>query len=177
MDVQNRRNPNLTNLWVDGIVLVGLLIAFSPNLTGLRLHEWLGLAFGITLWVHTLLHWEWLVKMTRRFFTLANWLARFKYLLDAVIFVAFTVIIFSGVMESRYVLQAVGLSAPANRIWESLHRLAVDLTIWLAALHIALHWRWVWGWIKKLLHLPTRTQAVAPQLSQAVEPVKVDNQA
>lgn len=175
MDEKRRINPNLTNLWVDGIVLLGLLTAFAPNLTGLLLHEWLGLAFGITLWVHLLLHWQWVAGITRKFFTRASWGARLSYLLNLAIFIAFSLILFSGVMESRYVLQTLGLTASNNRFWEMLHRQSVDLTLWLTALHIGVHWRWMWSWIKKLLHLPRRERPAEAQLSPAVETVRSDD--
>ncbi|GAP15857.1 hypothetical protein LARV_03650 [Longilinea arvoryzae] len=177
MNGTKRINSNLTNLWMDGIVLAGLLAAFAPNLIGLRLHEWLGLAFGITLWVHILLHWQWVAGVTRRFFTRASWSARFSYLLNVGIFIAFSVIIFSGGMESRYVLQTFGLSASNNRFWEMLHRLGLDLTLWLTALHIGVHWRWIRSWIRKLLRLPRRLRGIEPQLNPAAETVRIDDRA
>ncbi len=143
MNGSKRTNLNLTNLWVDGLVLAGLLLAFAPNLTGLQIHEWLGLAFGVTLWVHILLHWQWVAGVTRKFFTRASWGARFAYLLNTALFVAFSVIVFSGVMESRYVLQTFSLTVSNNRFWEMLHRLSTEMTLWLTALHIGVHWRWV----------------------------------
>lgn len=168
MTFENSKNPNLTNLWVDGLVFGGTLAAFAPRLTGEFVHEWLGLAFGVALLVHVILHWQWLVGVTRRFFRTANWGARFKYLLNAAIFIAFTVILFSGVMESRSVLATFGLSVSNQGFWKTLHSLSAEATLWLTALHLGLHWRWMWSWIKKLLRLPrpartAATQAVAPE--------------
>ena len=175
MNSVNRRNPNLTNLWVDVLILAAALTAFAPNLTGLLIHEWLGLAFGITVWVHLLLHWQWLVGITRHFFTKARWSARFSYLLNAAIFIGFTVIIFSGVMESRFVLQTFGVNVTEGGIWKALHSLAAEATLWLTALHIAVHWRWIWSWIKKLARLPRRKPVITAQRELAVEPVKIDD--
>lgn len=175
MHALKRRNPNLTNLWVDAVVFAGLLAAFAPALTGLMIHEWLGLVFGFTAWAHVLLHWQWIAGITRKFFTRANWGARFNYLLNAAIFIGFTVIIFSGVMESRFVLQTFGLNLPSERIWRQLHWLSADVTLWLAALHIAIHWRWLWSWVKKLLHLPRRAPLAVLQPTLAVKPVKIED--
>lgn len=168
MTFQRSKNPNLTNLWVDGLAFVGTLAAFAPKLTGEFVHEWLGLAFGVALLVHVILHWQWLVGVTRRFFRTASWGARFKVLLNAAIFIAFTVIIFSGVMESRSVLQTFGLSVSNQTFWKMLHSLSADVTLWLTALHIGLHWRWLWSWIKRLLRLP-RPARVA-EAAQVVTP-------
>ncbi|TLN28082.1 DUF4405 domain-containing protein [bacterium] len=177
MNERRKSNPNLANLWVDAVVLAGMLAAFAPNLTGLLLHEWLGLAFGVTLWVHVLVHWQWIAGITRKFFTRASWNARFNYLLNVAIFIAFSVIIFSGVMESRFVLQTFGLAASNNRFWEVLHRLAAEVTLWFTALHIAVHWRWMWSWIKKLLRLPRRARRVDGQFSPLLETARVEEPA
>lgn len=166
MTFQRSKNPNLTNLWVDALIFVGTLAAFAPKLTGEFVHEWLGLAFGVALLVHVILHWGWLAGVTQRFFRTASWGARFKYLLNAAIFIAFTVIIFSGVMESRSVLQTFGLSVSNQTFWKMLHSLSADVTLWLTALHIGLHWRWLWSWIKRLVRLPR-----PPRVAAAVQTV------
>lgn len=175
MHTKKKNNSNLTNLWVDAIILAATLAAFAPGLTGLLVHEWLGLAFGITAWVHLLLHWQWLVGVTRNFFTRARWGARFNYLLNAAIFIGFTVILFSGVMESRFVLQTFGMNAPEGGAWKMLHSLAAEATLWLTALHVGVHWRWIWSWVKKLLRLPRRMPVVSAQPNMAVAPVKAED--
>jgi hypothetical protein len=88
-----------------------------------------------------------------------------------VIFIAFTVIIFSGVMESRYVLQTLGLTVSNQGFWKVLHSLATEVTLWMAALHIALHWRWIWNWIKKPFRLPKKARPVEIKLDPAAQPV------
>ena len=175
MNVRKRINPNLTNLWVDGVVLAGLLASFAPNLTGLLVHEWLSLAFGGTIIIHVLLHWNWLAGITRRFFRQAKWSARLNYLLNFLLFIAFTVVVFSGVMESRFVLQTLGLSSSNEGFWRVLHTLSTDLTLWITALHIAVHWRWIWNWIRKLIHFPRRIPAVNQHLNPAVQPVQIED--
>ena len=128
----------LTNLIWDGLIFIGTLIAFSPRLTGENLHEWIGLAFGITLLVHVLLHWRWIVGVTKRFIKGTSWQARIYYLVGVASFIAFTLIIFSGLMQSKAVLGTFGLQAPQSFFWKMLHSSATKVTIWLAGLHIAL---------------------------------------
>lgn len=175
MAFQKSKNPNLTNLWVDAVVWVGTLAAFAPKLTGEFLHEWLGLAFGVTLLVHVILHWNWLAGVTRRFFRAASWGARFSYLLNAAIFIAFTVILFSGVMESRSVLATFGLSVSNQGFWKVLHSLSAEVTLWLTALHIGLHWRWVWSWIKRLLHLPRPARTAEARSEPAAQAIVLED--
>lgn len=153
----------LTNLIWDGLIFIGTLIAFSPRLTGENLHEWIGLAFGITLLVHVLLHWRWIVGVTKRFIKGTSWQARIYYLVGVASFIAFTLIIFSGLMQSKAVLGTFGLQAPQSFFWKMLHSSATKVTIWLAGLHIALHWKWILSAVKKLFQpIPRVTAAGVP---------------
>ncbi len=42
------------------------VILLSPRLTGLPVHEWLGIALAGPVLLHLLLSWRWLVTATRR---------------------------------------------------------------------------------------------------------------
>ena len=57
-----------TNLYVDIAILVGFLVAYEPALTGVAVHEWLSLAFASAVILHLLLHWDWVVQVTLKFF-------------------------------------------------------------------------------------------------------------
>jgi cytochrome b subunit of formate dehydrogenase len=39
---------------------------FAARLLWLSIHKWTGLALSVTVILHVLLHWRWLVRMTRR---------------------------------------------------------------------------------------------------------------
>jgi len=39
---------------------------FAARLLWLSIHKWTGLALTVTVILHVLLHWRWLVRMTRR---------------------------------------------------------------------------------------------------------------
>ncbi len=171
MNSSKKMNKTTQNLLLDAIILVGLLVSFAPPLTGLMLHEWLSLAFGLTLTIHVLLHWEWIAAVTRRFFRATSWTSRINYILGLALFIAFNVIIFSGVMESRYFLSTFGLSASSAPVWKFLHKTSADLTLWLAGLHIALHWRWISNAVKRIF----RSRQPAPSAAQTPAAVPVLN--
>lgn len=173
MEKQTKLNPVIRNLLMDTLIFIGVLVSFSPSLTGQSLHEWIGLAFGLTLIIHMLLHWNWIAAVTRRFFKATTWRARINYLLGAALFIAFITIIFSGVMESETVLQTFGLTASRGFFWKMLHSASADVTLWLTALHIGLHGRWILNAVKKLF---TRRPKVQPSETLAVVPVHIDEQ-
>jgi len=57
------------DFWLDATILVGFILAYSFGFTGPVIHEWLGLALGLVLLVHLTLHWDWVVRTTRRLVT------------------------------------------------------------------------------------------------------------
>jgi hypothetical protein len=73
------RNRNTLNLLLDSASILTFLAVTSPHFTGMAIHEWLGVALGAALITHLLLHWSWLVAVTRRFFGTATWNARLNY--------------------------------------------------------------------------------------------------
>ena len=57
------------DFWFDAVILVGYTVAYSHGFTGLVIHEWLGIGLGIALLLHLTLHWDWVVRTTRRLFS------------------------------------------------------------------------------------------------------------
>ena len=86
------------NLLVDGTIFIGFLLATDPRATGQTIHEWLGIAFGAAIVTHLLLHWKWIVNVVRRFFSKLPGQVRVNSMLNSLLFVTVTLIIFSGIM-------------------------------------------------------------------------------
>ena len=142
------------NLIVDAAIFVGFLLAADPRATGLTIHEWLGLAFGVGIITHLLLHWKWIVSVVRRFFSKLPGQVRINALLNSLLFIAITLIIFSGLMISRVVLSAFGLSGSHDAIWRWLHTSATNAAVIIVSLHVALHWKWIVSTIKRYAWQP-----------------------
>lgn len=152
----NRRPMNRTtvNLLLDGVSFIAFLAATAPALTGLAIHEWLSIALAGAVVTHLLLHWSWIIGIAQRFFSKASWNSRVNYILNSLLFITFTVIIFTGVMISEVALPMFGLEFARNDTWMQLHRLSSDATVFLMGLHVALHWRWIVNATRKLFSRP-----------------------
>lgn len=149
------------NLLIDmGMALV-FLVALSPALTGLAIHEWLSVVLGGVLLTHMVLHWPWIVATTQRIFSKLAWQARLNYILNLLLLVAFTVVIGSGLMISEAVAPFLGLQAAAGGVWTSLHYLSSELIIWIAGLHVAVHWKWVVNAVQRYMVQPLRRRPAA----------------
>lgn len=143
-----------TNLWIDITIALAFLVALEPALTGFSIHEWLGLAFGGAIVVHLLMHWQWLVSVTKGFFRRLAGQPRINYILNALLFIAVTLIVFSGVMISEEVMPLFGIQMAGDNFWRFIHVQTSDLSLFLVGLHIALHWKWILNALKRYIVAP-----------------------
>jgi hypothetical protein len=144
------------NLLVDAMIFGGFLLATDPHATGQAIHEWLGIAFGATIIGHLLLHWKWIVNVVRRTFMRLPGQVRINSLLNSLLFIAVTLVIFSGILISKVVLNTLGLSGSHDMIWRSLHSTATNAALVLVGLHVALHWKWIVSAVKRYVWQPLK---------------------
>lgn len=159
-------NRNYLNLAIDCAIFVAFLIAMEPHFSGIALHEWLSMAFGAAIVTHLLLHWDWIAGVTKRLFGAASRSARINYLLNVLLFIDMTVVIFTGLMISEAVLPLVGIQTTRAGVWRPLHDLSANLSLVLLGLHIALHWQWIVSMTRRVLGRPKAVRALpaAPEL-------------
>ncbi len=172
MEVKKKKlNPIKTNLWVDVVIFLAFLLALDPRTTGIAIHEWLSLAAAGAAIVHLLLHWQWIVEVTRRFFRHFGKKQSLNYVVNALFFIDLAIVIFSGIMISKEVLPALGLSAPHNNFMRRLHTLSADWFVFIVGLHIALHWKWLLSAFKRYLVPPVlklfKPSRTAPALASS----------
>jgi hypothetical protein len=142
------------NLGLDATVFVAFLVTTAPRFSGIAIHEWLSIAFGAAIVTHLLLHWQWIIATTKRFFHAAMRGHRLNYVLNALLFISMTVIIFTGLVISQVALPTVGIATVRGGIWRQLHSLATDFTVFVLGVHVALHWTWIISTLKRFIVKP-----------------------
>jgi len=152
-----------TNFWLDLFIFAGFLVALQPRMTGIAIHEWFTLAATATLIIHVILHWDWVVGVTKKFFSNFFHVSRLNYIVNLLLFVGFITVITSGLAISRSVLPTFGLQIDASRTWREIHNLSSNLTSLLVAVHFALHWSWVKNTFNRLFVKPFQRQAPQTQ--------------
>jgi hypothetical protein len=140
---QPKVNRTTVNYLVDITIFLAFLVTMNPHATGMSVHEWLGIAFGGAIVTHLLLHWQWIVGITRRFFSQVSNCARLNYLVNLLFFIDMTIIIFTGLMISESALPTLGITLANRFAWRGLHTTAANLALPILGLHVALHWRWI----------------------------------
>jgi hypothetical protein len=165
-----------TNLYVDIAIFCAFLVAFEPSLTGFPVHEWLSLAFAGAMLVHLLLHWDWVVMVTSRFFRKLFHSSRLNYILDALLLIMFITVMLSGIMISRSVLPAIGIQGAADPTWRFLHSSSADFLLLLVGLHFALHWKWVVSACTHYIISPLKQRLEPRQAQPALVPVRKERE-
>jgi Domain of unknown function (DUF4405) len=141
------------DFWLDAVLLVGYTLAYSYGFTGIGIHEWLGIGLGLILLVHLTLHWDWVIRTTKRLFSPRGhdkliWAVNLALLFAMVLCVA------SGILISRVALPFLGINVFGSPFWERMHILTAEVTLGLVPVHVALRWRWILRVGRRLL---TRT--------------------
>jgi hypothetical protein len=165
-------NSIKTNFGLDALLLLAFLIAAAPHLSGMAVHEWLGIAFGAAIVIHLLLHWQWIVATIKRFFSRMSRQQRINFVLNTLLFVDVTAIIFSGLMISRVALPLIGIETVRGGMWRQLHAMASDVAVFIIGLHLALHWQWIWSAIKRYLVQPITRRLSHKQVQPASVAIK-----
>lgn len=163
-----------TNLYVDLGIFAAFLVVFEPALTGVTIHEWFSLAFAAAIVVHLLLHWNWIVSVTVKFFRKLWHTSRLNYVLNVLLLAAFVAIMLSGIMISRSVAPVLGLQLGEAREWRFIHSSAANFSLLLLGLHVALHWKWIVSALKRYVFSFFRRPAARPALQAAPVPVRTD---
>jgi cytochrome b561 len=155
MSQQRKQNSqNTVNAIVDSAIFLIFLVVEAPRFSGLTLHEWLGIAIGAGIIAHVLLHTQWIIEISKRFFGKAQWSARINYIVNLLLLIDIVMLIFTGVMISEVVVPFLGISLTQNDSWRSMHGVTANLFLILVALHVALHWQWYLNFVKRLVGAP-----------------------
>jgi len=132
------------DFWLDALLLVAYTLAYSLGFTGIAIHEWLGIGLGMVLLVHLTLHWDWVVRTTRKLLRRGG-RERFVWLVNLLLLVSMTLCVASGILISEVALSKLGITLPASSFWRQMHDTTATLTLILVPVHAALRWRWIAG--------------------------------
>ena len=166
---KRRFSETLKNYWLDVALFFAFIIDMNTRFTGIPIHEWLGIGFGLALIYHLLLHWNWIVSITRRLMRKLPSGQRLRYLIDLLLFVDMVILVMTGIWISEVAMGQLGISFAPNFFWRRLHTQTADLAIWLVALHLALDWKWILSTTKRYLWRPLTGRRRKPQLADGGE--------
>jgi hypothetical protein len=145
------------------------IVDMNTHLTGIAVHEWLGIVFGGALVYHILVHWAWIRNATRKIFGKLPAVQRIRYGVDLALFVMMTIVVASGILISRDALPALGITIAGSRYWNGLHHVTSNLVILLVGLHLALSWSWITNAWTRYIWAPLTGRKAVQSHEPAVE--------
>ncbi|MBN1430233.1 MAG: hypothetical protein JXB07_17825 [Anaerolineae bacterium] len=134
-----KTNTSKTNWIIDAALFAGFMLSFLLDLTGVGLHQWLGLALGALIAYHLVAHRNWIEAVTQRFFGGASGQSRIYYAIDIALLLGFCLILLTGLMISTWLV----LPLQNYLAWHNVHMHASIITLLLVCLKIGMHWRWI----------------------------------
>jgi hypothetical protein len=137
-------------LWIAIIIFISFLICFFMNITGLAIHQWIGILCGVVVSYHLLAHRDWVKAVTLRFFRNTSSQARLFYLIDFALLIGFGVMIGTGLLISTW----LNLSLASYASWRTVHILASITTLLAVVIKIGVHARWIICTASKMLQRP-----------------------
>jgi len=164
-----------TNLWIDILIFIGFLVAYETRLTGIPIHEWLSIALTLVIVLHLTSHWDWVVQVAKRFFHKLFQASRLDFLVDTVFFIAFVLVMVSGIAISRSVLPTLGWQLNAQQSWRFIHSWSANISVLALAVHFALHWKWIVSAITRYIVRPVRRKLFPRTLHPAPAVVRGDD--
>ena len=133
---KNRSN----NRWMlNAVMYGGFILMFFLDLTGVIVHQWLGLAVGVVALYHLLDHWDWVNAVSKRYFGKTSWQARLYYLVDAGILLGFLGILGSGLGISTWFSALVENQAG----WIDFHVMISAVSLLLIVIKVIAHRNWI----------------------------------
>jgi len=150
-------------LWLDIILGAAYILTFASGdelaeyaaIGGVSPHELMAFLLGLIASVHIVAHWDWIIKVGKRFFQRLPRQTRINYLLNTGLFLAFSLTGLSGLLMSK----TLGLSTSESFISE-IHEAASTLSMLMVGGHVLLHWKWIMNAVKRYL-LPGKSNPLS----------------
>ena len=134
---------NTIKIILDIIMLIAFIFLMEPWATGLYLHEWAGILVVAVFIIHLILNWIWIKVSTGNIFRKMPSRNRFKYILNWLILVGFTLVVYSGMKIAKLIdFSWLGMEG-SMRFWRFGHTSFSFITLILVAIHLGLNWQWI----------------------------------
>lgn len=157
-----KTNKQKTNLILDIFLFAGFILCFFLDLTGMILHQWLGVALVGFCIIHLLIHNQWVNNAFRRFSDLHS-RPQILFLLDAAVALGFLGILVTGLVISTW----LNLPLDGYATWLNVHIAFSIETLFFLMVKIGFHWRWISNTVRNLLNKRAIPGSSVPQVTVA----------
>lgn len=131
-------------IFIDLLMTIFLLMLMAYQITGEKLHEWLGVGMAVLFFIHNLLNIHWYGHLIKGRYTALRIL---RLIVDFSVLAAMLVLAYSGIVMSRYVFS----NLPVNGRMATARVMHLAGSYWgfvLMSIHLGLHW----GMVVNMFH-------------------------
>jgi hypothetical protein len=152
--------------WIDMVLFLGFLVAFFLSLTGVELHQWIGIFCWLLAIYHLLAHWDWVRAVSKKIFGSASGILQLRVFVDGLVLAGFVMIVGTGLVISSW------LNLPLSNYagWLIIHILASITTLLVLMVKLAMHWRWISKTTKDIFS----QHVLSPATPMNLQPVPVE---
>jgi hypothetical protein len=145
----------------DVVLLVSFIVAAMRHWTELPCHEVLGFLVVPVLAVHLALNWKWITDVLRRSARPRLREVRFNRAWDIAQMIVAVIAIGSGLLVSRHLLPAFGMTGRRHGFWEHVHSVFAWGLMVMIGIHLGVHVHWIWSKVRRLQFAMTFLLVVA----------------
>jgi hypothetical protein len=150
-------NPKTKKKMILDIAMTVLfLLLMNLGLTGVFLHEWLGVAIVGLFAAHLAINGQWIKNVSKRFFQPIGFKAKAMFVLNVLLTLSMSLTLVSGVLISQFLFAP--LAAANFDLWYTVHVFASWATLGIVASHTLVHW----NWIKNVIRQAVKNPALQP---------------
>lgn len=124
---------------LDIIMFVSMILLMKTNITGLQLHEILGICLFIIFIIHKIINFKWVKSVGKNILNknMKN-KSKMMFFLDLILFIFVTLNITTGILVSKFIL--VSITVNNIETVTILHKFFAWWSLILISIHIGLHW-------------------------------------
>ncbi|MFZ5974008.1 MAG: cytochrome b/b6 domain-containing protein [Bacillota bacterium] len=145
-------------VFTDILMAALFLLAMNTAVTGVLLHEVLGVTVAVLFSVHLVLNRQWIASITRNFWKSVKPKVKAAYIFNIIIAVTTGMSILSGLFISQFLFP--WLAAGDIGLWHDVHVVSSWLALLLLIVHTVLHWRWIRGVVRQFAKQTARLKVL-----------------
>lgn len=147
-------NPKTKKKILIDIVMTAIfLFLMNLSLTGVLLHEWLGVGIVGLFIAHLAINAQWIKNVTMKFFQPIGAKAKAMYILNVLLALSMALTLISGVLISQYLFAP--LAAANFTLWYGIHKISSWATLAIVVSHTLVHWNWIRNVIRQFVKSPS----------------------
>lgn len=135
----------------DTLMTIIILLLMDYSITGLALHEWLGIAIFIMFAAHKLFNYKWIKQITMRFFDKKiKPRVKIMYFLDVLLLIFLIVVTASGILLSENIF---AFELQNRSFWVGIHDISAYGILITISVHVGMHWKNIINAVRKIVRI------------------------